>query len=52
VKLSFARSALPAVVLAGVSILSPSSFVCSSCGCTLSSDWDSQGLSGTPGLTF
>ncbi|MDR3395204.1 MAG: hypothetical protein P4L70_09420 [Parasulfuritortus sp.] len=49
-KLSIARRALPAAVLAGVSVLSSPSFACSSCGCTLSSDWDSQGLSGTPGL--
>jgi len=31
-------------------ILSPAAFACSSCGCTLSSDWDSQGYAATPGL--
>lgn len=30
--------------------LSAPSMACSSCGCTLSSDWDSQGFSNTPGL--
>lgn len=39
--------------LIAVSIIaatSPSVFACSSCGCTLSSDWDSQGYSLTPGI--
>lgn len=33
------------------SLLTPSYvFACSSCGCTLSSDWESQGISSQPGL--
>ncbi|TAK91286.1 MAG: hypothetical protein EPO06_05925 [Burkholderiaceae bacterium] len=30
--------------------LAPAALACSSCGCTLSADWDSQGYSVTPGL--
>lgn len=26
-------------------------FACAACGCTLSKDWESQGISGTPGFT-
>lgn len=44
------RIALSAFALAGLSALPIPSFACSSCGCTLSSDWDSQGISSTPGL--
>lgn len=45
-------------VLAGVALITvaaaaPSSaWACSSCGCTLSSDWDSQGFSTQPGFKF
>lgn len=39
------------IVLGGaIAVMAPASFACSSCGCTLSSDWDSQGYSATPGL--
>ena len=31
---------------------SAAAFACASCGCSLSSDWDSQGLSSGPGLRF
>jgi len=35
---------LPAAVLGALVLSSPAAFACSSCGCTLSSDWDSQGF--------
>ena len=36
-------------IAAGIAIAAPTSFACSSCGCTLSSDWDSQGYTTLPG---
>ena len=41
------RFCIAAVVAAA---FSPAAIACSSCGCTLSSDWGSQGLAGGPGL--
>jgi hypothetical protein len=41
------RQVLPAIALATVST---SVFACASCGCTLSSDWESQGFTTRPGL--
>lgn len=46
----FRRKALPAAIVAASLGLSPTAFACSSCGCTLSSDWDSQGITGGQGL--
>jgi hypothetical protein len=46
----FFRKSLSAFTLAAASCLSHPVMACSSCGCTLSSDWDAQGISGTPGL--
>jgi hypothetical protein len=37
-------------VAVSAAIAAPAVFACSSCGCTLSSDWDSQGYAVTPGL--
>lgn len=42
--------ALRALCAAIALILSPAAFACSSCGCTLSSDWEGQGYASTPGL--
>ncbi len=36
--------------IAVLALLPASAFACSSCGCTLSSDWDSQGLSASSGF--
>jgi hypothetical protein len=44
------RSIAPAVLLLSLSPLA--AHACSSCGCTLSSDWGSQGLATQPGLHF
>jgi hypothetical protein len=38
---------IPAIAMAGVST---SVLACASCGCTLSSDWESQGFTAHPGL--
>jgi hypothetical protein len=38
------------LLASGIAIATPASFACSSCGCTLSSDWDSQGYAVTPGV--
>jgi hypothetical protein len=44
---------LPAAPLAALLLLFPlAASACSSCGCTLSTDWDSQGLATKPGLRF
>ncbi len=43
------RRLLPGLVVA---LLSPSAFACSACGCTLSSDWASQGFSASKGWRF
>ncbi|MES2047933.1 MAG: hypothetical protein V4447_06010 [Pseudomonadota bacterium] len=37
------------LIASGVALAAPTSFACSSCGCTLSSDWDSQGYATVPG---
>ncbi len=39
---------------ASIALLFPTAaaFACASCGCSLSSDWDSQGLSSGPGFRF
>lgn len=41
--------ALP-ILLVVAAVVAPPAFACSSCGCTLSSDWDTQGLSVGSGL--
>ena len=46
-KLSATATNLAALMLLSLPI---SGRACSSCGCTLSSDWENQGLSSTPGL--
>lgn len=46
-KLSATATNLAALMLLSLPI---SGWACSSCGCTLSSDWENQGLSSTPGL--
>lgn len=42
-----------AFLIAGLSAtISTSAFACSGCGCTLSSDWDTQGFAVKPGISF
>lgn len=41
---------LPSLILLGLSTLPHPASACSSCGCTLSSDWDAQGISGRAGF--
>jgi hypothetical protein len=44
-------SRLPPIALLGaLAVASPAAFACSSCGCTLSSDWDSQGFATQSGF--
>ncbi|MBS0516503.1 MAG: hypothetical protein JSS16_13635 [Proteobacteria bacterium] len=43
------RCLLPGLI---ATVLSPHTFACSACGCTLSSDWASQGLTTTKGWRF
>jgi hypothetical protein len=43
-------AALRVLVGGVIAIAAPASLACSSCGCTLSSDWDSQGLASSLGL--
>jgi hypothetical protein len=46
-------SAAPALACAALtSLLSPAAIACSSCGCTLNSDWASQGFKAGGGLSF
>lgn len=40
------------LVLASIATLPSAALACASCGCSLSSDWDSQGLSSGPGFRF
>ena len=40
------------LLASGLILAASNSLACSSCGCTLSSDWDSQGYAATPGLRF
>ena len=44
------KPALPALAFALAAGLPSIALACSSCGCTLSSDWGSQGISATPGF--
>jgi len=37
-------------VIGALGLASPAAFACSSCGCTLSSDWDSQGFATQSGF--
>jgi len=47
----YSHTALSSMVVAGAALLIPSlSSACSSCGCTLSSDWASQGIAAEPGV--
>jgi hypothetical protein len=46
-KFSVTVTHLAALVMLSLPV---SGWACSSCGCTLSSDWENQGLSSTPGL--
>lgn len=41
---------LSTAVLGALVLASPAAFACSSCGCTLSSDWDSQGFASQSGF--
>ena len=41
-----------AVIAAAATLAAPSAFACSACGCTLSSDWASQGLAASNGWRF
>jgi hypothetical protein len=40
------------VIAAAVALATPDAFACSACGCTLSSDWGSQGLAASNGWRF
>ena len=48
--MTYNKSLLIRILFAANAIaVSPTTFACSSCGCTLSSDWDSQGYTTRPG---
>lgn len=46
------KLSLPLFVALGAAAFSHAALACASCGCSLSSDWASQGLSSEPGLRF
>ena len=46
------RAASRAAMLGAFALSPACALACSSCGCTLSSDWDSQGFATRPGLRF
>lgn len=46
------KSPIRLVLAAMLTLPSAAAFACASCGCSLSSDWDSQGLSSGPDLRF
>jgi len=43
-------SLVPVFVTAATAVFSSTAFGCAGCGCTLSSDWDSQGFAVKPGI--
>ena len=46
------KLALRLILATTVALPSAAALACASCGCSLSSDWDSQGLSSGPGFRF
>jgi hypothetical protein len=51
-KFALVPTVLAPTVLAVALLIPGMASACSSCGCTLTSDWESQGLTATPGLRF
>lgn len=46
------KIAISTIVALGATLSSTVALACASCGCSLSSDWESQGLGSEPGLRF
>jgi hypothetical protein len=47
-----AMKRIPVAVAAGLALAAPGARACSSCGCTLNSDWASQGYTTRAGLNL